>query len=407
MKLSEIRAIAANQKEQIAHYDTGLSRDILPTLPNTQTHALIVSGIRGCGKSTLLLQFVQSLGKPWFYLNFEDIRLFPFARQDFALLDSVIEESGCRLILFDEIQAAENWELYIRQKLDQHFQVLITGSNASLLSSELGTKLTGRHISKELFPFSYAEFLAFFGLSRNLASLDEYLERGGFPEYLKTGNPEVLIQLQSDILYRDIAVRYGIRNVSSLKRLFTILLSSAGHLISPSKLALPIGVKSPSTVLEFFSHFEASYLTYIMPRFSWSPKSQALAPKKVYVVDSGLIKTGSVSFSPDSGSLFENFVYLELRRHSTDLYYFSEQGHECDFIVNARTKAPLCLQVCRDLNSDNEAREVDGLIAAMDFFSTKIGYIITADTRDTLLQSGKQIEIIPAHSVDFLAPLNN
>lgn len=202
-------------------------------------------------------------------------------------------------------------------------------------------------------------------------------------------------------------MRYGIRDVSSLKRLFTILLSSAGHLISPSKLALPIGVKSPSTVLEFFSHFEASYLTYIMPRFSWSPKSQALAPKKVYVVDSGLIKTGSVSFSPDSGSLLENFVYLELRRHTTDLYYFSEQGHECDFIVNASTKAPLCLQVCRDLNSDNEAREVDGLIAAMDFFSTKIGYIITADTRDTLLQSGKQIEIIPAHSVDFLAPLNN
>ncbi|HPV59370.1 MAG TPA: ATP-binding protein, partial [Rectinema sp.] len=228
MKLSEIRAIATKQKEQVAHYDIGLPREILPSLPNIQTHALIVSGIRRCGKSTLLLQFVQSLAKPWFYLNFEDIRLSPFAREDFALLDRVIEESGCRLLFFDEIQAAENWELYIRQKLDQHFQVLITGSNASLLSSELGTKLTGRHISKLLFPFSYAEFLAFFGLSRNLDSLDRYLELGGFPEYLKTSNPEILMQLQSDILYRDIAVRYGIRDVSSLKRLFTILVSSAG-----------------------------------------------------------------------------------------------------------------------------------------------------------------------------------
>ena len=401
MKLSEIRAIATKQKEQVAHYDIGLPREILPSLPNIQTHALIVSGIRRCGKSTLLLQFVQSLAKSWFYLNFEDIRLSPFAREDFALLDRVIEESGCRLLFFDEIQAAENWELYIRQKLDQHFQVLITGSNASLLSSELGTKLTGRHISKLLFPFSYAEFLAFFGLSRNLDSLDRYLELGGFPEYLKTSNPEILMQLQSDILYRDIAVRYGIRDVSSLKRLFTILVSSAGHLISPSKLALPIGVKSPSTVLEYFSHFEASYLISLMPRFSWSPKSQALAHKKVYMIDPGLIQTGSVSFSPDRGAFLENFVYLELRRHTADLSYFSEQGHECDFIVDAHAKVPLCLQVCRDLNSDNEAREIGGLIAALDFFNTKIGYLITGDTRDTLLQSGKRIELIPAHSVDF------
>lgn len=106
-------------------------------------------------------------------------------------------------------------------------------------------------------------------------------------------------------------------------------------------------------------------------------------------------------YIPYRGAFLENFVYLELRRHTADLSYFSEQGHECDFIVDAHAKVPLCLQVCRDLNSDNEAREIGGLIAALDFFNTKIGYLITGDTRDTLLQSSKRIELIPAHSVDF------
>ena len=161
MKLSEIKGIAESQRLALDRQEKGLKRLLLPELPDIQSHALVVSGIRRCGKSTLLRQFVHKLKKPWFYLNFDDIRLAGFSYNDFVLLDKVITESGARLIFFDEIQSAQRWELYVRQKLDEGFQLAITGSNASLLSRELGTRLTGRHISKELFPFSYKEFYGF------------------------------------------------------------------------------------------------------------------------------------------------------------------------------------------------------------------------------------------------------
>jgi len=393
MKLSELRDIAASQKEQAEALDTGLEREALSSLPDVQTHALIVSGIRRCGKSTLLHQFTRKRGRDYFYLNFDDLRLSGFTVADYALLDAIIVESGARLLFFDEIQSAEKWELYVRQKLDEQYQVIITGSNASLLSGELGTKLTGRHITKELFPFSYSEFLAFRKEERGLGSLESYLKEGGFPEYLKTGNSDILLQLQSDILYRDIAVRHGIRDVASLKRLYTFLLSNAGNLVSPSRLVQTIGVKSPTTILDYFSYFEAAYLVHLVPRFSWSPKAQALAPKKLYIVDPGLIRVGSVSFTQNAGALLENFVYQELRRITDDIYYFSENGRECDFVVHLHSGKPQCIQVCRELTLDNETREVQGLLTALDFFSVSEGYIITADTTDQIHVHGKKIVV--------------
>jgi predicted AAA+ superfamily ATPase len=155
MKLSDIREIAVSQKTALENQETGLERAGLSQLPDIQSHALVVSGIRRCGKSTLLHQFVKKLGRDWFYLNFDDIRLYDFSPGDFRLLDTSIAESGAKLLFFDEVQSAPGWELYVRQKLDEGFQVLVTGSNASLLSRELGTMLTGRHLSQELFPFSY------------------------------------------------------------------------------------------------------------------------------------------------------------------------------------------------------------------------------------------------------------
>jgi Predicted ATPase (AAA+ superfamily) len=401
MKLSEIRDIAASQKGRLEGTDIGLEREALAGLPDIETHALIVSGVRRCGKSTLLHQFTRRLDRPFFYLNFDDLRLSPFSVVDYALVDTIIEEVAPRVLFFDEIQSAPDWELYIRQKLDERYQVLITGSNSSLLSRELGTKLTGRHISKELFPFSYGEFLAFKGLTRGLGSLESYLDSGGFPEYLKTGNLEIVSQLQSDILYRDIAVRYGIRDASSLIRLYSFLVSNAAHLVSPSKLVQVAGVKSPSTVLEYFSRFETSYLLQLVPRFDWSVKAQSLSPKKLYVSDSAFIRSGSVSFSPDRGALLENFVFCEARRRTTDIFYFSDGTRECDFVVNPHGGSPVCVQVCMALNTENEGREIEGLEAALAFFGISSGYIITADSVDTILRNGRTIRLLPAHSFDF------
>jgi len=404
MKLSEIQEISASQRLALKEQELGLERQLLPKLPDIQSHALVISGIRRCGKSTLLRQFVQKLQKTYFYLNFDDIRLAAFSNVDYKLLDIVIKDSGANLLFFDEIQSADHWELYVRQKLDEGFQLAITGSNASLLSKELGTYLTGRHISVELFPFSYEEFCSFNNYAPSSDSLSAYLEKGGFPEFLKTGNSDILTQLQSDILYRDIATRYGIRDAASLRRLFVYIVSNFAQLFSPSKLTQVAGVKSPTTVLEYISHFEAAYLISLLPCFSWSVKAQNLAPKKVYIVDHGIIKTGAVSFSGNFGALLENYVFNSLRTTicallpygDREIYYFKDKnGCECDFIVSPH-KNPCCIQVCWELTQDNQNREITGLLAAMNFFKQEHGTIITYNTEDTILTEGKRITVVPA-----------
>jgi predicted AAA+ superfamily ATPase len=396
MKLSNISEAATSQKAALNGHDSELKRALLPELPDMQSHALVVTGIRRCGKSTLVRQFVKKLKRDFFYLNFDDLRLADFSHTDFRLLDKVIADSGAKLIFFDEVQNAKHWELYVRQKLDEGFQLVITGSNASLLSRELGTRLTGRHISKELFPFSYREFCTFTGQKAGPDSLGSYLEKGRFPEYLKTGNTDILAQLQSDILYRDIAVRYGLRDATSLRRLFVYLVSNPAQKVSPSKLTQTAGVKSPTTVLEYISYFEAAYLVNLLPCFAWSVKTQSLTPKKVYIADMGIIKTSSVSFSGNKGALLENFVYNCLRSVTADIFYYTDKdGGECDFIVKPHEQ-PCCIQVCWELTEEDQDREINGLLSALDFFNQKEGIILTYNTDDIVLTAGKKINVIPA-----------
>jgi predicted AAA+ superfamily ATPase len=345
MKLSDIQDIASGQKQALENQEPGLERTVLPDLPDIQSHALVVSGIRRCGKSTLLRQFVRKLDRPYFYLNFDDIRLAPFSHTDFRLLDMAIADSGAKLLFFDEIQSAEHWELYARQKLDEGFQLAITGTNASLLSRELGTRLN-----------------------------------------------------------RDIAVRYGIRDTASLRRLFVYLVSNPTQPFSPSKLTGVAGVKSPTTVLEYISYFEAAYLIQLLPCFAWSVKAQSLAPKKVYVADTGIIKTSSVSFSNNLGALLENFVFNCLRTETgvpgsvndRELFYFAgKNGGECDFVVSPHTN-PSCIQVCWELTQDNQDREIQGLLEAMEFFNLDCGTIFTFNTEDLIQTAGKTIKVNPA-----------
>jgi len=400
MLQAELRKIYLTQLEKLQRTDDGTYRDALADIPEIKTHAFVVCGVRRCGKSTLLQQFVKKLNKPFFYLNFDDLRLLEFSVSDYAVLDAVIDESGSRLIFFDEIQTAAHWELYVRQKLDQGFQVVLTGSNASLLSRELGTKLTGRHIVKELFPFSYSEYLRFADAQKSIQSFESYFQTGGFPEYLKLHNSDVVMQLQKDILYRDIAVRYNVSDDKSLQRLYVYLASNAASLISPSKLKTVAGVKSHTTILDYFSYFENAYLLSLVPKFAWSQKAQSLAPKKVYFTDIGLIRTAGLNFSENSGHILENFVFNELRRKygtfdDKQIFYYSDDTCECDFIVNPLF-APQCIQVCLELNLENTERELNGLLAAMNFFKVREGLILTKDSHDLFVKDDKKITIIPA-----------
>ena len=357
---------------------------------------MIVSGIRRCGKSTLLFQLLKERYPDALYLNFEDPRLYEFERKDFVRLDKVIGDTGSKVLLFDEIQIIPEWERYVRQKLDEGYKLIITGSNASLLSRELGTKLTGRHITKELFPFSYREFILYKQLESSTDSLLQYLDIGGFPEYVKQGANEILNHIFDDILIRDIAVRYGVRDVKTLQRLALYLVSNVGKLITSNRLKSMFEVGSANTITEYLSHLEDSYLLHFVPKFSYSLRKQMVNPRKVYAIDTGMINVNSGSFTDDSGRKLENLVYLHLRRKSREIYYFSEKG-ECDFIVFVNGVAVEAVQVCFDLNPDNLDRELNGALEALASLNLKEGKIITVHQKDRYEKEGCIINVIPCH----------
>ncbi len=285
-----VEQVIESQKERLKKMDTGLPRSI-SGFENLTSHAFIVSGIRRCGKSTLLQQINHSLGIPSIYLNFEDPRLAGFDLSDFNRLHEIAEKKSITSLFFDEIQLIGQWESFIRFRLDEGYRIFITGSNATMLSKELGTKLTGRHISKELFPFSYQEYLAFTNQSEGKESSIRYMESGGFPEFLKTGLPEILMQTFNDIIIRDISLRYNIKNTNLIQQLAVWLVSNTGKLFSGNSLKKIFQIGSSSSIMEYLSYFTNAWLFFFIPRFSYSGKVQIVNPKKIYCIDNGLIKT--------------------------------------------------------------------------------------------------------------------
>jgi len=306
-------------------------------------------------------------------------------------LDDVMGED-VEAYFFDEIQNVEGWEVFVRQLHERGEKVFITGSNASLLSREMGTRLTGRHLSYEAFPFSYQEYLTFLGLSHNQENFKEYVAKGGFPEFLRDQNPEILQMLLKDILYRDIAVRYGIKNTHVLMDIALYLISNIGKEVSFNGIRNTFNVGSPTTVSDYLSWMEDAYLLFFLPRFSWSSKSVSKNPKKVYCIDNGFAKSNSLSFTKDSGRLLENLVYLNLRKKYQKLFYYKDRK-ECDFVVFDGTACKWLIQVTEELHPDNRDREVEGLLEAMDFFEMEEGYIITMTQNDQLTKENKKIII--------------
>jgi len=394
---SVITHVLEQQKNRLASRDSGLKRELIPATKSLSSPALIISGVRRCGKSTLLMQMMKSMDfAAVLYLNFESPQLYEFSLTDFTRLDNVILQSRAKTLFFDELQLVEGWEMYVRQKLDEGFQMIITGSNASLLSKELGTKLTGRHITQELFPFSYSEFLSFKGLTASKESLQTYMITGGFPEYVKTGDEEQLATLFEDVLVRDIVTRYGIKDIKNLHRLASYLISNIGNRITATKLKQPLSIGATSTILTWFSHLELSYLVSFLPMFSHSTKAQLINPRKVYAIDLGLVNVISNTMTEDVGRKLENLIFLYLRHKYTELYYFDDKG-ECDFVAMKHGTVIELIQVCYELNPDNLKRELNGLLQAMRFFNLHNATIVTFDNTDFIEKDGFEIEVIPAH----------
>jgi uncharacterized protein len=391
---SDIQESVDEQRVWLHKKSQGEKRNSLKNLKLTKEHIIIITGIRRCGKSTLLSQLMSANKGQYGYLNFEDPRIFGFELKDFPKLSEVFGPK-VSAFFFDEIQNVENWEVFIRNLHDKELKICITGSNAQLLSKELGTRLTGRYLQTELFPFSYSEFLRFKKLKKNEASFNRYFNEGGFPDFLKTGNVEILQHLFNDIVYRDIVARHGIRNVKTFIDICLFLLSNAGKEYSLNGIKNAFNIGSANTVADYVQWLEDSYMLFSLPRFSWSAKSIAVNPKKVYVIDTAFARANSLSFSEDSGRLFENAVYLELRKKHKSLYYFKEKG-ECDFVVKEGAKVTEVIQACVEVNTDNFDREMNGLAEALEFFKLKEGKIITLSQEDSLSHNGKEIKLVPA-----------
>ncbi len=392
---NEIEQAFEAQHEYLGIKSGTIARDFLEKFKPTGSHIEVISGIRRCGKSTLMKQIIQDRYQKTAYFNFEDARVYGFEVSDFTKLDEVIGR-GVDAYFFDEIQNVTSWEVFARQLHDRGEKVYITGSNATLLSKELGTRLTGRHIRHELFPFSYHEFLRYKHLEANAVTFSHYLLKGGFPEYLDTENPDVLQNILKDIVFRDIAIRYSIRNTGILMDITLYLLSNIGKEISYNNIRKTFKVGSANTVSDYLTWLGDAYLLFYMPRFSWSAKSIAANPRKVYAVDNGLVNANTLSFTDDRGRLLENAVFMHLRRNRFNLYYFRNQG-ECDFVVFEKKKCKWLIQVCETLNHDNLNRETEGLMEAMKFFNIQEGYILTLDQKDTLVSDENKIHVLPAY----------
>jgi predicted AAA+ superfamily ATPase len=409
----QIRAMVLEQFQAFWQRDTGIEREKLAEIEQAAQapHAIIVSGLRRVGKSTLLAQLAHKLGEDsFFYVNFEDDRFLGFKVEDADdLYQMLVEVFGDRRIfIIDEVQNIPGWEHFVRRLMDLGMKFFISGSNASLLSRELGTRLTGRYVPVELFPFSFEEFLCFRGepvpdiqrmmtVERALlkGALNTYLQSGGIPDALKYPELPLLRTLYDDVLYRDIATRYRIDAVSTLKELAFYLISNPASLVSYNKLKEQFRLGSVNTISSYVDYMENSWLVFTLKRYDFSVKRQQIAPKKVYCIDTGLANAVGFNFSPNTGKLLENLVFLALRRQTREIFYYTTPGgYEIDFFLPEKQQL---IQVAQHLeNPATREREIRALEDAIPAANAKSALIITDENEETFAVSGIPVEVLSA-----------
>src|SRR3990167_2700750 len=349
--------------------------ELSPLVDNKQV--IILTGIRRCGKSILMHMLRQHLPESNYYINFDDDRLALFQLKDFQMLiETFIELYGIQnTFYFDEIQNIPGWERFIRRLHNEGKKVFITGSNASLLSSELGTHLTGRHITVKLFPYSFREFIAFKApailTKKNLNSTEiallkkyfsEFKIKGGMPEYLENEQKQYLHAIYESILYKDIIVRNKLPKEKPMKELVYYLASNNAKEFTYNSLRKLTGLASSNTISEYCHYLENSYLCFTLNRFSYSLKKQLHYAKKIYFVDQALAETVGFRISHDAGRTLENIVFLQLLRKKKEVFFHKEK-YECDFVIRDGYPISSAIQVCTSLqNSETKQREINGLI---------------------------------------------
>lgn len=400
--LIKLEKIVRKQKDNFQKKDSGIQRDINFNKYLKTKEITVISGIRRSGKSTLLKQFSQKF-KNFYYINFDDEKLIYFTVRDFENLMNVFEESySSKTIFLDEIQNIDKWERFVRRIYDEGYKIFITGSNAKLLSSELSTHLTGRYFKIELYPFSFKEFLKFKNINyqkkesklKVIKQFNYYLKNGGFPEFLKYNDEEFLKRIYKDVLYKDLLIRFKIRETKSFKELAEYLFTNFTKELSYNTLKNILGFKSVNSVKNYIDFMQESFLIFEMYKYDHSLKKQYVSDKKIYNIDNGLRNSMAFLNTDDNGRLLENLVFIELKRKGKEIYYFKDK-RECDFIIKEKNKILSAIQVCLELNEKNKEREINGLTSAMEKFNLKQGLILTGHQRDKIKIDSYNIKVMP------------
>ncbi|NWF52740.1 MAG: ATP-binding protein [Nitrospirae bacterium] len=369
----------------------------------------VIIGPRRAGKSVFSIQMLEGLN--FAYLNFDDERLMSTSDYD-ELLKAIRQVYGeTKLILFDEIQNLPKWELFVNRLHRRGFNVILTGSNAHLLSRELSTHLTGRYTQFQIFPFSFLEFLRAEEFAMDealelkerqgllLGRLDSYLERGGYPEIVvkDLDVKNYLTTLFESVLFKDIVKRYGVRYTKMLSDLARYLITNHSNEFSYTKLKNILEFRSVHTVENYTKYLAEAFLMFSVDRFSFKLKEQMRSPKKGYAYDTGIIHAIKLKTGNDIGRLMENLVAIELMRRELEFYYYRPvNGKEVDFLIKRGSKVDELIQVCYDINDyETKKRELASLAKAGKTIGCDRLTVLTWDYKAEEKYSGESIIFLP------------
>ena len=371
----------------------------------------LITGPRRVGKSVFALLMLQ--GKNFAYLNFDDNQLLD--KWDEDLVMSAIEDvyPGYDFILLDGVQNLPDWDLWIGKLYRRGKNLVITGSNAKMLSSEMATVLTGRYLQIEMLPFSLEETMSWKNISllreeqaaQATMLIDDYMRNGGYLETISARSitKSYLSTLFDSILLKDITKRHNIRNTNDLYNLASYLLSNFCNPISANDLARELGLSSVATTKKFCDYLSEPYLFFYLPRFNNKLKLMNKAPKKVYVVDNGFVEAKAFNVSENLGRLLENQVFIELVRRGyhaeTSLFYYrSRNDKETDFVTRQGAHVESLIQVCYDLSSERTLkREVDSIIECAGELKCSNLTIVTMNEERVVEKNGYKVKVLPIY----------
>ena len=376
----------------------------------------VISGVRRCGKSVLAHRVLKDL--PYGYVNFDDERLADISTADLNLVLEVLLElkPGFKYILLDEIQNIEKWELFVARLQRGGYKVIITGSNAHLLSRDLSTHLTGRHKVFEIYPFSFLEYLSSRGIdsprdkavstrsrAKLSAAFSDYFSTGGFPELPGiVDKKSYLHDLYDKILTQDIALRHGVRHIKTLKDIALYTANNYASKLSYQNIKDAYSLGSIHTVKNYLAYMQEAYLFFAVEAFTHKARERVRLPRKMYGIDPALLRSISVSGQKNDGRLLENLVYLELLRRKKQILYYSDpqRKYEVDFVCCQSAGGPVeLIQVCLDTSmAEVKERELRGLQSALKAFKNISAgglTLITLDRGGTEHIAGRQVKCVP------------